>query len=61
MICFQRDFDPDGLDASRAVVLNIDVDGANVPSTLIMTGREYDLIRQQAGVADQPVLPGFRP
>ena len=30
---------------NRAMVLNIDVDGEPVASTLTMTGREYDLIR----------------
>ena len=38
------------------MVLNIDVDGENVPSTLTMTGREYDLIRQENSVADAAVL-----
>jgi sugar (pentulose or hexulose) kinase len=56
MIGFQRDFDVDELDASRAMVLNIDVDGENVPSTLTMTGREYDLIRQENRLADAAVL-----
>ena len=56
MIGFQRDLDPDKLDAARAMVLNIDVDGENVPSTLTMTGREYDLIRQENSVADAAVL-----
>jgi hypothetical protein len=35
------------LDAARAMVLNIDVDGENVPSTLTMTGREYHPIRNE--------------
>jgi sugar (pentulose or hexulose) kinase len=56
MIGFQRDLDPDKLDASRAMVLNIDVDGENVPSTLTMTGREYDLIREEKSSADAAVL-----
>jgi len=56
MIGFQRDLDPDKLDASRAMVLNIDVDGENVPSTLTMTGREYDLIRKEKSSADAAVL-----
>ena len=47
IIGFQRDLALDKLDATRAMVLNIDVDGENVPSTLIVTGREYDLIRQR--------------
>src|SRR5260370_26559339 len=56
MIGFQRDFDVDKLDATRAMVLNIDVDGENVPSTLTMTGREYHLIRKEEGVAAGAVL-----
>lgn len=56
MIGFQRDLDPDRLDATRAMVLNIDVDGENVPSTLTMTGREYDLIRKEESAADTAVL-----
>jgi sugar (pentulose or hexulose) kinase len=44
MIGFQRNLEPDKLDAARAMVLNIDVDGESVPSTLTMTGREYHLI-----------------
>ena len=56
MIGLQRDLDPDKLDASRAMVLNIDVDGENVPSTLTMTGREYDLIRKEKSSADAAVL-----
>src|SRR5712671_5072071 len=56
MIGFQRDLDPDKLDASSAMVLNIDVDGENVPSTLTMTGREYDLIRKEKSAADAAVL-----
>jgi sugar (pentulose or hexulose) kinase len=55
MIGFQRDLDPDKLDATRAMVLNIDVDGENVPSTLTMTGREYDLIRKENSAADAAV------
>jgi sugar (pentulose or hexulose) kinase len=56
MIGFQRDLDPDKLDATRAMVLNIDVDGENVPSTLAITGREYDLIRKEEAAADAAVL-----
>jgi sugar (pentulose or hexulose) kinase len=56
MIGFQRDLDPDKLEAGRAMVLNIDVDGENVPSTLTMTGREYRLIRREEGAADAAVL-----
>jgi sugar (pentulose or hexulose) kinase len=56
MIGFQRDLGPDKLDAARAMVLNIDVDGENVSSTLTMTGREYHLIRKQKGAADADVL-----
>jgi sugar (pentulose or hexulose) kinase len=56
MIGFQRDLDLDKLDASRAMVLNIDVDGENVPSTLTMTGREYQLIRREKGAVDAAVL-----
>jgi sugar (pentulose or hexulose) kinase len=56
MIGFQRDLDPDKLDANSAMVLNIDVDGENVPSTLTMTGREYDLIRMGKSAADAAVL-----
>ena len=36
--------------------MNIDVDGANVPSTLTMTGREYDLIRKDEVADDAAVL-----
>jgi sugar (pentulose or hexulose) kinase len=56
MIGFQRDLDPDKLDANSAMVLNIDVDGENVPSTLTMTGREYDLIRKENSAVDAAVL-----
>jgi sugar (pentulose or hexulose) kinase len=56
MIGFQRDLDPDKLDANSAMVLNIDVDGENVPSTLTMTGREYELIRKEKSAADAAVL-----
>src|SRR5882757_6651351 len=56
MIGFQRDLPSDKLDARRAMVLNIDVDGENVPSTLIATGREYDLIRRENDAADAAVL-----
>jgi sugar (pentulose or hexulose) kinase len=56
MIGFQRDLDPDKLDVGSPMVLNIDVDGDNVPSTLTMTGREYDLIRGQSSAADTAVL-----
>jgi sugar (pentulose or hexulose) kinase len=56
MIGFQRDLAADKLDATRAMVLNIDVDGENVPSTLIATGREYDLIRREHNAADAAVL-----
>ncbi|MGB8398690.1 FGGY-family carbohydrate kinase [Bradyrhizobium sp.] len=56
MIGFQRDFDPGKLDATRAMVLNIDVDGENVPSTLTMTGREYHLICREGGASDADVL-----
>ena len=56
MIGFQRELAPDRLDANGAMVLNIDVDGENVPSTLTMTGREYDLIRKEAIADDAAVL-----
>jgi sugar (pentulose or hexulose) kinase len=61
MIGFQRDLDPDKLDARRAMVLNIDVDGENVPSSLTMTGREYHLICKQEGAADAAVLAALPP
>jgi hypothetical protein len=38
------------------MVLNIDVDGENAPSTLIATGREYDLIRGEDCATDVAVL-----
>src|SRR5215831_8052958 len=56
MVGFQRDLDLDKLDADGAMVLNIDIDGENVPCTLTMTGREYDLIREEAVVGDAAVL-----
>jgi sugar (pentulose or hexulose) kinase len=56
MIGFQRGLALAKLDATRAMVLNIDVDGENVPSTLIATGREYDLIRREHSAADAAVL-----
>jgi sugar (pentulose or hexulose) kinase len=56
MIGFQRDLDLNKLDATRAMVLNVDVDGENVPSTLTMTGREYNLICKETGAADAAVL-----
>jgi sugar (pentulose or hexulose) kinase len=56
MIGFHRDLELDSLEANSAMVLNIDVDGANVPSTLTMTGREYDLIRKDEVADDAGVL-----
>jgi len=56
MIGFQRDLELDRLAANSAMVLNIDVDGENVPSTLSMTGREYDLIRKGQVADDAAVL-----
>src|SRR4051812_7921487 len=56
MIGFQRDFDPSKLDAASAMVLNIDVDGERVPSTLTATGREYQLICKQAAATEAAVL-----
>src|SRR4029078_6070813 len=56
MIGFQRGLALDKLDATRGMVLNTDVDGENVPSTLIATGREYDLIRKEYSAADAAVL-----
>jgi sugar (pentulose or hexulose) kinase len=56
MIGFQRGLSFDKLDRARAMVLNIDVDGENAPSTLIATGREYDLIRGEDRAADAAVL-----
>jgi sugar (pentulose or hexulose) kinase len=56
MIGFQRDLVAEKLDATRAMVLNIDVDGENVPSTLIATGREYDLIRREHNATDAAVV-----
>ena len=56
MIGFQRDLGLDRLNANRAMVLNIDVDGESVPSTLTMTGREYDLIRKEAVAEEAAVL-----
>jgi hypothetical protein len=61
MIGFQRDFAPDKLDATSAMVLNIDVDGENVPSTLTITGREYDLIRKEKALPMQLSLRHCRP
>jgi len=56
MIGFNRGLDPAELDPHRAMVLNIDVDGANAPSTLTMTGREYDLIGRHHVAEDAAVL-----
>jgi sugar (pentulose or hexulose) kinase len=56
MIGFNRGLNPAELDRSRAMVLNIDVDGETVPSTLTMTGREYDLIRRDHVADDAAVL-----
>ncbi|MGJ4930850.1 FGGY-family carbohydrate kinase [Bradyrhizobium sp. HKCCYLS2038] len=56
MICFNRGLDPAQLDPDRAMVLNVNVDGENVPSTLTMTGREYDLIRRDHLADDAAVL-----
>jgi sugar (pentulose or hexulose) kinase len=56
MIGFKRGLDPGLLDPDRAMVLNIDVDGAPVPSTLTMTGREYDVIRRDHDADDGQVL-----
>ena len=56
MIGFQRGLALDKLDATRGMVLNIDVDGENVPSTLIATGREYDLISRDHDASDAAVL-----
>src|SRR3954454_73515 len=56
MIGFQRDLDPDQLAERSAMVLNIDVDGDNVPSTLTITGREYHLICKDNAAPDAAVL-----
>jgi len=56
MIGFQRGLALDKLDATRGMVLNRDVDGENVPSTLIATGREFELIRRDHNAADAAVL-----
>jgi sugar (pentulose or hexulose) kinase len=56
MIGFQRGLALHKLDATRAMVLNSDVDGENVPSTLIATGREFDLIRREHNAGDAAVL-----
>ncbi len=56
MIGFERDLPLDRLSATSAMVLNIDVDGEDVPSTLTMTGREYDLIRNEKSAADSNVF-----
>jgi sugar (pentulose or hexulose) kinase len=56
MIGFQRGLPLDQLDCARAMVLNIDVDGENAPSTLIAAGREYDLIRGRSCASDAAVL-----
>jgi sugar (pentulose or hexulose) kinase len=56
MIGFNRGLDPAQLDPDRAMVLNVDVNGENVPSTLTMTGREYDLIRGDNAADDAAVL-----
>ncbi|WP_035655282.1 FGGY family carbohydrate kinase [Bradyrhizobium sp. STM 3809] len=56
MICFNRGLDPAELDPDRAMVLNVDVDGEPVPSTLTMTGREYELIRRDHLADDAAVL-----
>jgi len=56
MIGFNRGLDPAQLDPERAMVLNVDVDGENVPSTLTMTGREYELIRRDQVADDAAVL-----
>ena len=56
MIGFQRGLSLDKLDGARAMVLNIDVDGENAPSTLIATGREYDLICGEDCATDAAVL-----
>jgi sugar (pentulose or hexulose) kinase len=56
MIGFQRGLALDKLDATRGMVLNTDIDGENVPSTLIATGREFELIRREHNAADAAVL-----
>lgn len=56
MVGFQRNLDLSRLAPARAMVLNVDVDGERVPSTLTMTGRQYDLIRKDANVADGAVI-----
>ncbi|WP_409189330.1 carbohydrate kinase [Bradyrhizobium sp. RDM4] len=56
MIGFQRGLSLDKLDRARAMVLNIDVDGEHVPSTLIASGREYELIRGDNRASDAAVL-----
>jgi len=56
MIGFNRGLDLAELNPDRAMVLNIDVDGENAPSTLTMTGREYELIRGDLGADDAAVL-----
>lgn len=56
MIGFERNLPVDRLRATSAMVLNIDVDGEDVPSTLTMTGREYDLIRNEKSAANAAVI-----
>src|SRR3954470_4418978 len=56
MIGFERGLPLDMLSATTAMVLNVDVDGEDVPSTLTMTGREYDLIRNEKSAADAAVF-----
>jgi sugar (pentulose or hexulose) kinase len=55
MIGFERTCPLDRLDGARAMVSNVDVDGAPVASTLTMTGREYALLAGRAEADDGAV------
>lgn len=49
------------LDPARAMVLNLDVDGALVPSTLTMTGREYATIKGEFEAEEAEIFAGLLP
>lgn len=55
MIGFERTCPLERLDGARAMVSNVDVDGAPVASTLTMTGREYAILAGNAAADSEAV------
>jgi sugar (pentulose or hexulose) kinase len=56
MIAFVRGLGFDALQARRAMVSNLDVDGEPVASTLTMTGREYAMLLGEGTASDEEAM-----